>query len=264
MSIQLLISTMHQTDHSLIERMHVGSDAVVINQCEQESREIFEFNNNHILWINTKERGLSKSRNMAIRNATADICMIADDDMVYRTDYVDIVTSAFARINADIVGFQVCGIEKKFKEYSKKEQRISYMKSMKMASVEIAFRRSIFEKNNIQFDELIGAGTDFLMGEENAMLFQCLHKGMTIFYTPKVIADLHVGKSTWFIERDERFFIGKGAAFAAMQPSFTSLLIIQWAIRKRKLYKDKYSFSEVVGFMRKGKKKYLEKAREKV
>ena len=138
MSIQLLISTMHQADHSLLERMHVASDAVVINQCDQEGNETFEFNGHHILWINTIERGLSKSRNMAIRNATADICMIADDDMEYRADYVDTVTSAFARISADIIGFQVCGIESKFKDYSAEEQKITYLKSMKMAS-ETAF-----------------------------------------------------------------------------------------------------------------------------
>lgn len=261
MSIQLLIATMHQTDHSLIERMHISSDAVVINQCEQESKEMFDFNNNHILWINTKERGLSKSRNMAIRNATAEICMIADDDMVYRTDYVDIVTSAFARLNADIIGFQVCGIEKKFKDYSEKEQKISYVKSMKMASVEIAFRRSIFEKKDIQFDELIGAGTDFLMGEENAILFQCLRKGLTIYYTPKVIADLHTGNSTWFTERNEKFFIGKGASFAAMKTPFTTFLIWQWAIRKRGLYKGNMSISKAIKLMQMGKRSYIKKAK---
>ena len=129
MTIQLLISTMHQTDCSLLERMKIASDAVVINQCGRESTKTIEYNGHNVLWIDTTDRGLSKSRNMAIRNATADICMLADDDMEYRADYVDTVTSAFARINADIIGFQVCGIEGKFKDYSEEEQKITYVAS---------------------------------------------------------------------------------------------------------------------------------------
>ena len=111
MTIQLLISTMHQTDYSLLEKMKIASDVVVINQCDRESTKTIEYNGHNVLWIDTTERGLSKSRNMAIRNATADICMLADDDMEYRCDYVDIVLSAFSRISSDIIGFQVCGIE---------------------------------------------------------------------------------------------------------------------------------------------------------
>ena len=52
--------------------------------------------------------------------------------------------------------------------------------------------------------------------EENALLFQCLRKKLKVYYIPKVIADLHIGESTWFTERNEQYFMGKGAAFAAM------------------------------------------------
>ena len=261
MTVQLLISTMHQTDHSLLKKMKICSDAVVINQCDNEGSEVFEYNGHNILWIDTTERGLSKSRNMAIRNATADICMIADDDMEYRTDYVETVTSAFSRINADVISFQVSGIEEKFKNYFSEEQKIGYLKSMKISSVEVAFKRKPFVKNNIFFDELVGAGTDFLMGEENAMLFQCLRKGLTVFYTPKVIADLHIGNSTWFDGMNEKYFIGKGAAFTAMKTPFTSVLIWQFAIRKRHLFKNELSIFKAIKLMQIGKKSYLKKVK---
>ncbi len=261
MSIQLLISTMHQSDYTLLERMHVASDAVVVNQCDREGVQTIKYNDHDVLWINTTERGLSKSRNMAIRNATADICMIADDDMEYCSNYVNVVEEAFARIEADIIGFQVCGIERKFKDYATKEHPVNRLMSMKMASVELAFKRDSFVKKNILFDELIGAGTEFLMGEENAMLFQCFRKRLTVFYVPEVIANLHIGSSTWFVERNESFFLGKGASFTAMRTPFTTLLILQWAIRHRKLYKDKVTMMQAVKFMHRGKKLYLKKAK---
>jgi glycosyltransferase involved in cell wall biosynthesis len=151
---------------------------VVVNQCDREGRETFAYNGNRILWIDTTERGLSKSRNMAIANATADICMLADDDMEYRSDYQTTVLDAFHRLDGDVISFQVRGIEKPFKNYSAQEKKVDFLQSMKLASVEIAFRRAMFVEKKIRFDELIGAGTEFLLGEENAMLAQCLKKGL--------------------------------------------------------------------------------------
>lgn len=261
MTIQVLISTMHQTDYSLLEKMKISSDAVVVNQCDREGAVKIQYNGFHILWINTTERGLSKSRNMAIRNATADICMIADDDMEYRSEYTHTVLSAFERIDADIIGFQVRGIEGEFKKYKPDAHKISYLQSMKMASVEIAFKRSAFTAKDIRFDEYIGAGTEFLMGEENALLFQALNNGLCVYYIPKVIADLHIGNSTWRSGFNEKFFVGKGAAFAAMKTPFTTLLIWQWAIRKRGLYKNSMSVFNAVKWMQMGKKAYLKKAK---
>ena len=262
MTVELLISTMHQKDHSLLDRMKVNSDAVVINQCDQNGEQVLTHNGHRVLWINTTERGLSRSRNMAIRNATADICMLADDDMEYRTDYPQTVLAAFERVDADLIGFQVLGIEREFKKYSPEESSVSYLHSMKMASVELAFRRMSFLQKNITFDELIGAGTEFLMGEENAMLFQCLQKRLRVYYMPQVIADLHMGQSTWFTKKDDKYFQGKGAAFAAMNTPFTQLLILQFAIRKRSWYADEASMGFAIRHMRMGKKLYRRKRRE--
>ena len=51
MTLQLLISTMHQVNFTLLDKMRVASDAVVINQCDRESRETIEYNGYSILWI---------------------------------------------------------------------------------------------------------------------------------------------------------------------------------------------------------------------
>ncbi len=263
MTVQLLISTMHQTDRSLLQKMNVSSDAVVVNQCDREGKETLTYNGHQVLWIDTTERGLSKSRNMAIRHATADICFVSDDDMVYRNDYAETARAAFSRVDADIIRFQVRGIEKTFRNYAPEEEAIGYLKSMKISSVEIAFKLSVFREKNILFDELIGSGTEFMMGEENVMLFQCLQKGMRIYYVPAEIADLHIGNSTWFHGMNDAFFVGKGAAFAAMKTPYTFLLIWQWAVRKRRMYRENASVWHAVRQMQKGKRLYREKAAKK-
>lgn len=256
--VQVLIATMHQADYSLLDKMNIRSDAVVVNQCNRNDRQTFLHNGRTILWIDSTQRGLSKSRNMAISAATADICLISDDDMIYRDDYVSSVSSAFQEYpDADIIRFEVAGIEKPFKQYDHIAKKLGYLSSMKSSSVELAFKRSAVVDNQIIFDERIGAGTEFLMGEENAFLFSCLRHRLSIRYEPTVMADLHIGNSSWFSGYNEQYFIGKGASFAAMSPRFSRLLIVQFLVRKNKLYRASVSPIQALKYMLSGRKLYL-------
>ena len=258
MGIEVLVSTMHQVekDYSLLERMNINSDAVVINQCNSNSMETLTFRNWSIKWVNTTERGLSNSRNMAISYSTAEYCLVADDDEVFINDYAQIVIGAFERHpKKSILRFQVHGIEKVFKNYRDREFRISWLNSMKMSSVELAIRRCDIINNDISFDYLIGAGTEFMMGEENAFAWTCLKKGLLIYNIPQCIADLHIGESTWFSGFNDKYFFGRGAAFAAMSKAFSIPLIIQFAIRRRK--NAEISMKSSIINMLKGRKEYL-------
>ncbi len=257
MRIQVLVATMFQTDYDLLKRLKIDSDAVVVNQCDVNSEADFEWNGHSILWLNTTERGLSKSRNKAIKNASADVCVIADDDEELCDGYAQTVLSEFeARPNVSIIRFNIQGIEKKFKEYPKEEYYAGYIKTMKFSSVELAFRRDAVVSNGILFNELIGAGTKFMMGEENTFLFRCLDKKLKIMYVPKTLARLHIGDSTWFEGYDDKYMIAKGAAFTAMSDAFSSALILQFAIRKRNLYNKNISVFKCIKLMFRGRKEY--------
>lgn len=257
MKIQVLISTMNQEDYSLLNKMNIQTSAIVINQTNVNEEKTFIHNGNEIKWIDTTERGLSKSRNMAIRNSDADICLLADDDMVYRDNYAAIVKDAF-KSNPDysIIGFEVIGIEEEFKNYPENKRKVGYLQSMKMASVELALKRENIVTCDLQFDEIIGAGTKFYMGEENAFLFACLQKRQKILFIPQVIADLHIGKSTWFEGHTKEYFYSKGASYAAMNTKFTFLLLCQFAVRHYKKFKADCSVFKAIYLMNKGKKLY--------
>lgn len=261
---QVLVSTMNQKDKSLLSRMNLCSDAIVINQSNNNSVETIQWNDFCVKWINTTEHGLSKSRNMAIRNADADICLLADDDEILADGYVELIKNTFqTNPHASIISFKVNGIEQEFKNYPLETKRIGYLKSLKTSSVELAFRLKDIKENALVFDELIGAGTQFLMGEENTFLFRCLDKKLRIIYVPEIIANLHIGDSTWFTGYNTaEHFIGRGASFAAMSKKLSSLLIFQWALRKRALYKGTSVF-KAIKMMKKGKKFYLDKKKEK-
>jgi len=262
MKVEVLVSSMNQKDYSLISKMRISTDAVVVNQCQEDSVSEFDINGCHIKWINSTTKGISISRNICLRNASGDICLLADDDLEYVDGYSDIVLNAFEKYpGASIIRFKVTGIEKKFKSYPKKIEKVGFFKSLKVSSVEIALLRKSVK--GLLFDELIGAGKNFCMGEENAFLAHCFKKGLKMFYLPQVISYLHIGESSWKNISAERYLLSRGAAFEAMETIFTHFLIFQFAIRRRKKYKDSFSLINAVKLMEKGRQEYLKCKRDK-
>lgn len=259
MDFQVLVATMHQKDYSLLEKMNINTNAIVINQCDKNSNDEIQKNYGKVKWFNSSDRGLSKSRNMALKHATGDICVLADDDLEYVENYSDLIIEQFKlHPQADIITFQVEGIEKKFKNYHKEPRKLNYLTSMKVSSVEVAFRLEKIKEFDIKFDENFGAGSKYTMGEENIFLTHCIRNGLKIMYAPVKIADLHIGESSWFNGYNKDYFISKGAQFTAMSKSLSLLYILQFALRKHNLYKKETSLLNALKNMLQGRSEYLE------
>lgn len=250
---------MNRENHDLIPKMNIKSDAVVVNQGLDFNRKVIEKNNFKVLWLDVDEKGLSKSRNMAVENSWGDICLIADDDLVYE-DLVDlIVVNEFKKNpNADIIAFQVERTGALKKNFYPKARKLNFLTSMRVSSVEIAFKTKSINDHKIKFVENFGAGAKYSMGEENIFLFDCLRKGLNIYYVPIKIASLDNKRaSSWFVGFNEKFFRDQGAVFTRMSKTFSYLLIFQYAIRKRKLYLKTISMKTAIIKMLEGRKEFL-------
>lgn len=252
---------MHLKDEKYIDGLNITSDAVVVNQCNENIennivREAADGNKQLVSYICTTERGLSKSRNLAIKKATADICILCDNDVVYEKDYKETILSAFEKYSdADIIVFYIKRKEKPVPNFDS-EKRMGYLSVLKIFSPEIAFRKDSI--SDIRFDEDFGAGSGkYIMGEENIFLYDALKKKKKIYYVPKKIAELKEVESTWFSGYDERFFVSRGANYCAMSRIFSPLLILQFALRKKGLYTDKMTVKNAISNMFKGRKEYL-------
>lgn len=258
MTFQVLVSTMHQRNFDLLKKMNIDTNAIVINQCDENEVFELEFKEKIVKWINNTDRGLSKSRNLALEQACADICIFADDDLIYIENYKNIISEEF-KLNpkADVIAFKVDGIERKFKNYHSKPRKLNYITSMKVSSVEIAFKLDSVKNSGIRFNESFGAGAKYSSGEENIFLYDCLKMGLNIQYVPVKISDLHIGDSTWFKGFDREYFITKGAVFTAMSKLLSIPLIIQFALRKYKLYKTDNSIFLGIKYMLEGRKSFL-------
>ena len=58
--------------------------------------------------ISTTERGLSNSRNMALKYAVGEICILCDNDEIFEDNYETVICKAFERLpDADIIAFSI-------------------------------------------------------------------------------------------------------------------------------------------------------------
>lgn len=201
----ILLSCMYQKDYGIVEKSNINCGAVIINQCENESK---TFIGNDILWINSPERGLSKSRNLAIEAAKADICLLADEDEYFVDNCEEIIIKAFSEIKeADIITFDLNNYPSKLKN---KIYKLWKYETLRVVSCQIAFRREKIIKYGLKFDVRLGSGSGNGAGEENKFLLDCYNKGLKIYHYPACIAALKESQSTWFKGYDEKFFYQRG------------------------------------------------------
>ena len=257
MKLQVLLSAMFLEGYEYINSLHISGDCLVVNQCERDSSDTIMEKKRTVRYIETTERGLSKSRNMAIQNADADVCILCDNDVEYVEGYEALICDAFAtHPTADIIVFYIQRKEKPQPNYPT-ERKMDYLSVLKIFSPEVAFRRDAVLNNGITFNERFGAGAHYYMGEENLFLYDCLRAGLEIIYMPVKIAALRETESTWFQGYEEHFFISRGANYCAMTRSLSVLLILQFAVRKRKLYQKDQTMLQAVKLMFQGRREYL-------
>lgn len=260
MKLQVLVSTMDQYDYELLSKMNIQSDAIIINQSNTNNVDEFLYKGNKILFMSFNERGVGKSRNNALIRMDADICLMADDDMVYVDGYQDIVLNAFKKNPAaDIILFNV-PINKKNGETIikiKKSRRIRFINSLKFGTVNIAFRKESILKNNIFFSLLFGGGARYGSGEDSIFITDALKKGLKIYSTTEVIAEIEENQSSWFNGFDKKYFYDRGALFQAIGGNIISVaLIIQFLFRKKNLYSTYTSTYVAFKQMMKGREEY--------
>ena len=208
MVLEILISTMNRTSLDFLETMFPFEtieelNILVINQTIQGSELKSKFANLRV--INSYEKGLSKSRNLATDNAIGDICLISDDDIVYVKGFQEVIKTAFEKYkNASLIKFKIETFKGNvYKTYPKKSQWLNtYSDINPISSIEIAFIRYDITSNKIRFNELFGLGSTFKSGEESLFLYDILKSDLKIFFKNEVIVK-HSYKSSTVIGSDD-------------------------------------------------------------
>ena len=251
----VLVSTMHQQNRSILQKMNISSEAVVINQGSFERREEFDYKGHAVKFISNTERGVGKSRNLALDESTAGISVVADDDLIYVDDYERIILSAFKELpDADMIVFEVPSINDQREDKSvTKKARVRWYNSFRHPAYKMAVRTSSVKKHHLKFSLEFGGGARYSHGEDSIFITDFLKKGLNVYSYPMKIAEVNHQESTWFTGHDESFFTNKGALFYEISAQYYQLLALQFLARHRSLYKEnQFSFTEAYKMMMAG------------
>lgn len=205
-NFQVLLSCMFQTYMAIVRKSNLQNvSTIVVNQCNVQVEQHKKIGDLH--WIDSPSRGLSVSRNLAIANASADVCVISDDDEIFKDNLEQIIQQGYAIYpQADIIIFNN-PVRKK--NISKKSCKLSKYDLLKVASRQISFKLDKV-RGKIEFDKLLGAGTGNGGGEENKFLLDCYKSGLQIYFVPLTISSHVKRPSTWFFGYDANYFYNRG------------------------------------------------------
>lgn len=206
---EILLSCMFLSDSKeMIKRSHITSDTVIINQCDEENYKEENICNALLRTFSVTDRGLTKSRNLAILKSQADICIICDDDEIFNDGYEKAVSSAYDALpDADIIIFDM--VDRPLK-WGNSIKRLGYIDLMSVSSWQITFRREKLLASGVLFDENMGAGSGNGAEEEFRFLTQCRKAKLRIYHYPFRLASVAQTQSTWFKGFDEEFFVNRG------------------------------------------------------
>ena len=257
MKIIVLISTMKcKNVKKLVNKMNIQTDCIVVDQCDckEESKEIIENGNDKIIYIKSTERGLSRSRNLALKYVPKefDVIIFSDDDIYFYDGYDKAICDVYSNPKIDGCVFNVERVSGRLnKNMGKKINKINLFRA---CSVSMTFRYKSIQ--NLKFNVNYGAGSGkYVLGEENLFINDCLNKKMTIVTNKFVMCKIcDTRPSTWYKGMNEDVFLAKGACFKLIYPYLYLLFDIDFSIRKYKEYKNNLSFKKAISTLIEGNK----------
>lgn len=234
--IQILCTTMNQKDLAKYYEMNIQSDVIFANQTSEYRYTETKIDNNNVKMISTNQRGVGRNRNTALLNATEDICVFADDDVIYVDDYPFIINKAFNDIpDADIIIFNLTTNSNRKPKNSSNIRRCRIWNILSYGTYRIGFRLQKVKQANIWFTQLFGGGAKYPSGEDTMWLLDALRKGLKIYTYPVVIGLVKQEDSTWFKGYDKEYFFGRGALVEAALPRVKYLMFLYYIVRFRNL-----------------------------
>lgn len=252
--MQVLAVTMHQNDHSLLNKMRISSDALIGNQADRFEKESFQYEGKKITWYTWDERGVGLNRNNLLMRADADIVLFADDDVVYEEGYQETVLRAFEQHpEADVILFNVVPLPESINPcLITKWHRVRWYNCLKYGAVRVAARLNKLRQSNINFTLLFGGGAKYSSGEDSIFMMDCLRSGLKVYGYPAKIGCVYFNTSSWFQGFTEKYFMDKGVFFHTLSRRFGKLLCLQYCVRCSSTFREHCSRKQTYKWMKQG------------
>lgn len=253
MSVQVLASVMNEEPETLIERMRLESDAVIINQCDRLGYEERQQGESRIRFYSFPDRGVGRSRNEAILRADGDICLFSDGDIVYEPGYAAAVEAEFFHNpDADMILFNVTIEEARRTYHITERKRVRWYNCGRYGAVSFAVRRESLLSSGVTFSLLFGGGARYGSGEDSLFLKEFMDKGYSVYTAPVTIAREVSEGSTWFAGYNEKFFRDRGVLYRHLYGRLAGVMALRFLLAHRARLCSEVPLGQAYRWMRAG------------
>ena len=237
MKLEVLISAVNADAESLIKKMNITSDAVLINQSGRNGAGELTVKNGKVRVFSFNEKGVGLSRNHAIESALGDILLFSDDDIVYDSDYEEKVLKEFLEHpEADGIFFNVEVNEYRKTYWNKGFGRVSITNAGRYPAYSIAVKRDKLLESSVKFSLLFGGGAKYSCGEDSLFIKDLLSKGLRMYKTETKIGkeeERPNSESTWFSGYNEKFFKDRGVLYAFLYGAMAEAVAFRFVYTKK-------------------------------
>gem|GEM_PF-226193 len=231
--LEILIATMDREDLSFLEAIfykpieRIEDQVLIINQSKIHTLSSpFE----NIRVINDIHYGLSRSRNLAIKESRGALLWLLDDDCKMVEDATHKIAVAHSAKDSAIITFQTISPEgKPVRRYEAMESSLSRKRVEKVLSPEITLKRSVILEKAVSFDLRFGLGAQFQDSENYLFLLDAMVKDLEVLFTPQTIVSHQALTSS--DQADSKRIIYARGALAARKNSWSTVF-----------YQFKYTF----------------------
>lgn len=206
--------------NSIINQSYTDFEIIIIDQSNNtETQKIVEkINDDRIIYRHVNYKGLSKSRNEALRLATGDYFCLFDDDAYYQEDYLE-VASKNVLPKTILSGYIFDTIRNDdFVNYDKSMngKKLSLRNIIRTCpSAGLIFPITVIDDCGL-FDDRFGVGSIYGAGEETDLILRALKRGYCVKYNDKLCLKHPVPVSTnntVSAVKAKSYFVGFGALY---------------------------------------------------
>ena len=252
--LEVLISALGKDAQALASGMNLECDAVLVDQGSRDDRYEFNTSEGHtVRTIESVERGIGRSRNLALEEARGRIVLFSDDDIVYSEGYAESILKAFeAHPEADIIMFNVNVSEERKTYQIDKEIRVHKWSVGRYPAYAAAARLDSIREAKVKFSVLFGGGARYSNGEDSLFFMDCLRSGLKIIGVPYNIGTEVPRESTWFHGYNDKFFFDRGVLYSFLYGNVAGIWAIRFVLAKRRTYAGQMKTSDAYKLMCRG------------
>ena len=236
--IEVLVTTMHQTDISLLyKKMNLQTDAVFANQTDHNDYAELLINGHQVKVVSTDTRGTSRNRNIEMAHASQKVeyILFSDDDLIFNDGYEEKILEEFeAHPYAEAIKFNLHNLSETRKISMARIEQFERATRRNMSASGVwglVIKSDVLRRCNLHFHEYFGPGTENYCGEDTIFLMELLEKKIRFYRSPIDIAGIDQTESSWSQGHNERYFATAGMVLGTIYPRLSYILVLRSAFK---------------------------------